>query len=375
MPKRILLIGHFWMLLSFLALPISYRFLPNFGSWISAWIFPLNAWICETFWKVDVSTTFLISDSAAFYATSIVLLLVAILVGLILKNKNFLGYTHIALTSILAYFLLRYGCDKIIGNQFYFPAPNTLFTPVGSLSKDILYWSTMGTSATYNYFMATTEIIAGSLLLWNRTRFLGVLFSVGILANIFATNVGFDITVKYLSGLLLSTSIFLLFQYPNQLKQLVGIETMEEEKATIPPTKWKPMIKTIILLFIALEVLFPNGLEQKNYPFQAQTFEVLELKGTSKMLEFTCLKRIHFHREGYLVTESHGQEFKSYPITSVPNGFRFDNVNFMFNQHQNCISWNENGQLLQLRIKEIDLKKLPLSEDGSHWCVEEMIGK
>src|SRR5690606_10622362 len=127
-----------WLVLAFIALPISFRFLPNLGSWVSAFLLPINQWMCKVLFQIDISTTYLISDSAGFYTTALILMIVALLIALLLKNRHHIQdkivqCCYFILIYWVSYFLLRYGFDKIIGVQFYFPAPNTLHTPLGYL--------------------------------------------------------------------------------------------------------------------------------------------------------------------------------------------------------------------------------------------------
>lgn len=381
MRKSIQLTVSIWLVLAFIALPISFRFLPNFGSWVSAFLLPINQWLCDVIFQVDISSTYLISDSAGFYTTAILLFFVALIVGILLKKHNRLQYKitdllYFILVYWLSYFLLRYGFDKIIGIQFYFPAPNTLHTPLGNLSKDILFWSTMGTSSSYNYFMAATEILAGGLLLWQRTRFLGLICATGVLANVLATNIGFDISVKYFSSLLVATSLFLLSFHVQQLKHLVGLTS---EQVVLPELsfspKWKVVLKSILLVFFVFETVLFGFLYETKFPVEACSFDIENVKGSSALFDLNAMHRLHFHREGYLVTETFDQQFKSFPITLQTNGFRLNNLNFAINKDNNSISWNENGTMNQFMVHEIDLEKLAISEDESHWFVEEMINE
>lgn len=379
MRKSIQLTFSIWLVLAFIALPISFRFLPNFGSWVSAFLFPLNQWLCDVLFQIDITNTYLISDSAGFYTTAFILFIVALSISLLLYKRN---QVQVKITNIiyfilvywLSYFLLRYGFDKIIGIQFYFPAPNTLHTPLGSLSKDILFWSTMGTSSGYNYFMAATEIIAGSLLLWKRTRFLGLICSAGVLANVLATNIGFDISVKYFSALLLATCIFLLSFHFQQLRTLVGIPTTPISLPDISFSPiWKRGLKILVLLFFIFETVLYGFIYETKFPVKARSFMIEDVKGNSDILDLNTIHRLHFHREGYLITESFDQQFKSFPITPQATGFRLNNLNVAINLGNNSISWKENGKMNKLMVHEIDLGKLAISEDENHWFVEEMI--
>lgn len=377
-----------WLLLNFISLPISYRYLPSVGQWISSLLFPLNKVLCWSLFHIDISDSYLLSDSAAFFTTSLIIIPVILVFsfGIISGLKrvfqtpilytNLISSVHIALRFILVYFLLRYGFDKIIGQQFYFPASNTLHTPVGYLSKDLLYWSTMGTSSFYNWFMAIIEITCGIMILIPRFRFAGLLFSVGVLINILATNIGFDITVKFLSGLLLLTSIYLLSFYTSQLRLLFGmknVNTSEQATSIEKRSKLKISLTVIVLLIIGLEVLVPNGFVKTDYPFKSASYTIKSNDLNSDLQDTFNLKRIHIHREGYLITETKNQEFRSYTIQATSTGFILNGKKFTFNNSHSLIKWNENEELKTIKIKEIDLSQLQLSEDKTHLFLEELI--
>lgn len=378
MIKKVQLALSFWVVLLLAILPISYRFLPEIGKLLSTLLLPLNEWMCAVLFNISIEKTYLISDSAAYYSGAILMLILSIIVVLSTSSLN-INFTKVRqflfllLCYALAYFLLRYGFDKILGNQFYFPAANTLHTPIGSASKDLLYWSTMGTSAFYTYFMAITEIVAGSLLLWKRTRFLGLFVSFGVLSNVFATNIGFDITVKYFSGLLLVTTLICLTYFLPELKRLVGIQSESNESVIVVANRSKKCIlKSLVLLVLFTEIAIPY-IQKGDYPFQSQSYLVTETIDSGEIPLFTDAKRIHIHRGGYLVIESHDQEFKSYPIQPSQNGFRYNKLNFAINRDGSRLSWLEDGSLKELFVERIDLGELELSKDESHWCVEEII--
>lgn len=380
MKKSIQLAVSIWLVLCYIALPISYRFLPDLGEWISTLLFPINHWLCDTIFYVDITNTFLLSDSIGFYTTSAILLVCAILCGVFIHNQIRLKdgirrLSYFILVYWLSYFLLRYGFDKIIGIQFYFPAPNTLHTPLGYFSKDILYWSTMGTSSFYNYFMAGIEVFTGCLLLWRKTRFVGLICAFAILSNILATNIGFDISVKYLSGLLLITNIFLLTYYVNQFKTLFG--SLQDKTDTIPhfflKKSWKIGLKaTIIFIFIAETILY-GILNPPFFRVKEKSYVVSGIKGESTIFNLIDLKRIHFHREGYLILENTNNEFLSFSIVPFPSGFKLNNLYFKIDSLEKTITWKENQFTNELHLQEIDLSQMPISTDESHWYLEKMI--
>ncbi len=378
-----------WCILVLYSIPISYRIFPSIGMWIHKLLLPLNEPVCGALFGVDIQKTYWISDSAGFYSMAILLAFVALFLIIMkpifrffiekikaklhLKEGSFYFLnSQVILNYILAYFLLRYGLDKIIGEQFYFPAPNTLHTELGNLSKDLLYWSTMGASKNYNYFMALIEILGGLLLLWKSTRFLGTLMAFGIMLNVFATNIGFDISVKFLSGSLLITSTVLLMHYKAQLKVLIGWRHSFINQTQLKPKLSVAILKIIVLLLFAIELglpLFQGG----EYLFEAKTYTVKSHVGNSKFIDLSSAKRLHVHREGYLIIESTNQTFQSAQIIPTNNGFRTNKLNFAINTLNNEISWTENGAEISVKIKEKNLNSMKLAQDDHHWFVEDML--
>ena len=157
------------------------------------------------------------SDSLGLYLLLLILFIVSLILLIWIDlsrisklNKNkFIYFIRIIATYYLAWILLKYGFDKVFKCQFYLPEPNILFTRVGDLDKDILFWSTMGSSHSYSIFMGLLEIIPGILLLFSKTRNLGVLIAIGVFIQVVAINYSFDISVKLFSSFLLLLSLFL----------------------------------------------------------------------------------------------------------------------------------------------------------------------
>jgi hypothetical protein len=58
-------------------------------------------------------------------------------------------------------------------------------------------------------FTGVAEMLGGLLLTTRRTTLLGALLCIGVLANVFMLNVGYDVPVKVLSFHLLAMAVFL----------------------------------------------------------------------------------------------------------------------------------------------------------------------
>ena len=118
--------------------------------------------------KEKANELYLFSDSKGLYYFSAILVLLAVIFSSVIhgliKHKQ-LDVTkseywfHIGISYYLSLQLMIYACAKIFKVQFYLPEPNTLFTPMGNISKDLLFWSTMGSSYSYTVFSGFIELV------------------------------------------------------------------------------------------------------------------------------------------------------------------------------------------------------------------------
>lgn len=370
MKSFVLFFVSVWSVLSLLFIPFSFQFLPQIGVQLSNLIFPINDKICSLF-GVNVENSFLVSDSLASFSTGFILLIFSLFFTIIIhwKGKMFWKQTQnvsfFILILFLSYFLLHYGLDKLFGLQFYPPAPNTLHTPVGDLDKDILFWTSMGTSPFYNQFMAIIEITSGFLLLINKTRFLALLVSFGIFLNIFAINIGFDITVKYLSFLLLVSSLVGLFFYIHNIRFLLG-KTINTKAIAPYLSQW--ILLVLFLPFLTdLAVTYWNVKERDS----GKSFTVHFVNGKSQFIDVENICRIHIHPENYLIIENNQQKFTSYKLSNNQTLMIIKNHKLPIMIQKNQLSWMENNSKISLTIEAINLKTMPLNRGGTHWYFED----
>lgn len=361
-----------WAILAFLFLPFTFVFLPQIGIALSTLTLPINQWICRGF-GVDIHHTYLISDSLAMYAAALLLLvfsgMVSIGMGFRFKAKivQMQRILFAILLVLLAYFLIRYGLDKLFNRQFYTPASNTLHTPTGQLSKDILFWTSMGTSSFYNGFMGIAEVLTGILLLIHRTRFLGLILAFGILANIFAINIGFDITVKYLSGLLLLTSVICLSFYDARLKSLITGKIVEKETSKLNKT-------LILILFTPFLVDLAMTYCENPKNESGQSYEIVSVSSKSELLPVNEIVRIHLHPSSYFIVENKKQQFVSYKM-SADRKFVIVNKRLIpIAVKGNQLVWEEGGTEIWFELKRIKLENMPLKQDEINWYFEGIEG-
>jgi hypothetical protein len=302
-----------------LTLPFKYFFFPNVGQFLM----PIVGSFSEFF--IEQEGLIYHSDGLLMQIWVMLLLIISLIVSLIwsfLKPKASV-YLVFWINRICAYFLalmlLIYGLNKIFKYQFYFPEPNLLFTSLGQLSPDILFWSSMGTSHSYSIFAGVIEVIPAVLLLFRKTRILGAFIAFAVLLNVLMLNVGFGITVKIFSGFLLLLSLILIFPY---LKQFVHFFTGKEVRLHPEPipalkneqfNRFYPLLKGLVIgliLFESLGMYFENSHfngDRQPKPFMHGAYEVQPNE--------QGIQRLFFHKDNYFITQSFADEFRDYSLS------------------------------------------------------------
>ena len=306
--------------------------------------------------------------------------------------EKFKTYIVLIATYYFAVILMKYGFDKVFKAQFYLPEPNILYTPFGNLDKDILFWSTMGTSYSYNLFMGFMEIIPAILILFNRTRQIGLLISLGVLINVLAINLSFDISVKLFSAFLILINLYLLIPTLGILWNLFILNKVIRLKNQFNfsiPKSTKIIIKTIVICLLLLESLFPY-LNSENFnddiskrPFLHGAYVVQEFNQNGIILNTSNspVKRIFIHRDGYLILQNQQDEMTDYKleINQVKQTFRLTDyqlnrieMHYLFSKKDSllAISFKSNGVISTIKSKMLNWKKLPVLKSQFHWTVD-----
>lgn len=306
--------------------------------------------------------------------------------------EKFKTYIVLIATYYFAVILMKYGFDKVFKAQFYLPEPNILYTPFGNLDKDILFWSTMGTSYSYNLFMGFMEIIPAILILFNRTRQIGLLISLGVLINVLAINLSFDISVKLFSAFLILINLYLLIPTLGILWNLFILNSVIRLKIQFNfsiPKSTKIIIKTIVICHLLLESLFPY-LNSGNFnddiskrPFLHGAYVVQEFNQNGIILNTrnSPVKRLFFHRDGYLIFQNQQDEMTDYKleINPIKNTFILTDyelnkttISYSYSKRDRLLklSSTKNGDTLLIKTKTINWQKLPALQKQFHWTVD-----
>jgi len=170
------------------------------------------------------------------------------------ENKERYNYFITFVTYYLSLQLIIYGFNKLFLMQFPIPSANLLYTNLGELSKDILFWISISTSPLYNYFTGGLEILTGLLLLHFRTRVIGSLLAIVIFSTIVLINFSFDISVKFYSLFLLITSLFIAAPYIKSLFNFFVLNKLQQLTVWRPTYQSKQqklratIVKTLLIL-------------------------------------------------------------------------------------------------------------------------------
>ncbi len=363
----------------------------------------LIGFISSTIFGKTLADTKVYSDSVSMYILVLLLFILAILISLVLLRikkwpvyrDKVLGFFYQLFIYYLALQLLKYGVDKIFKNQFYLPEPNTLFTPIGKVDKDLLYWSAMGTSHLYNVFLGSLEMLAAIFILLKRTRLIGLLMSFGVLLNVTAINFGFDISVKLFSLFLLYLTVYLLLPYCSRLYQLLWLQQNGYNKPVagkvvlFKSTFLSAFLKWLTVGLICLEVFYPfiksenfNGDTAKR-PYLHGAYEVKQIISGADTLvaAYSPVKRFFIHRDSYIIFQNEQEEMLDYKIHIDKAKSLFILTDYQLKQTVLSYTYQPTDSILKLQYfnagkeskligKAIDWKKLPALKKRFHWTVD-----
>ena len=317
-----------------LTVPLRYHVLPSPGA-------ALRPWLETAGQALAGRPVALFSDSAGLYSYAAALLLLTALVAGIWATQARrtaaaearLWYVlHTGAAWLLALQLLEYGFDKVFKHQFYLPEPNTLYTPLGLLPPDLAYWSVMGASHWYSIFAGLLEVLPALLLLWGRTRLVGGILALAVLANVLALNISFDISVKLWSAFLLLLAA--VVAAPGlQIAYYALVRDYWRPARPMRPAqwygRWVGAVRGLGLGILLLETAGPFVFDQRfnddrmPRPPLHGAYAVSSLARSSAAAA-PCLAarkvplRLFVHRQGYLITQAADGQMTSYHLTYAP---------------------------------------------------------
>lgn len=374
--------------------PIHFDSLLNFPVYFALFWEDINHWILNLFGLSLFSP--ILSDSKGLYIHVVSLLVISAIISLIWvkfkeqESLRFNYYFYVFVSYYLSLQLLIYGCNKLLLLQFTQPSANLLFTNVGDVSKDLLFWISMGSSPLYSYLTGIIEVFVSILLLSHRTRLLGALFSIGVFLNIVFINFAFDISVKVYSLFLLFLSIYLVSPFFKMLyrffikQKFVKLNSYRPVIYSQRLIRINLVIKIFIILFFVYISLKPC---LDSFTTDRTTLESTKLSEAYNVLSFKLngvnsdsskldWKRIYFHPNSYFIVEYYNEEFSDYTLQVnlnnkqlVINNKIIFNYQFLKNGNLKLIGLI-NKQAVVVVLETINSKELPLLNYQFHWIID-----
>ncbi len=327
------------------------------------------------------------SDSSGLYINIIIVFIISIAVSFLwlfferkrtIFSKEFTVFFAVIICYYLSLQFSIYGFSKLFKYQFYDAHPNTLYTPVGYLTKDFLYWTSIGSSKLYNTITGLIEITTAVLLWFKRTRVLACFLGIGVCLNIVLVNFSFDINVKIQSLFLLL--LFLLVSYPN-IKTLYLFFVKQEITKINPisfPISKKYRFKHVVIKSVLISVILLEGL----YPyvttnsFNGDTIVKPLFYGAYEIKNNEVYKRFFIHSDPYFIIQDKKDQLYSFKMELneetllLTNNDRTSILSFKNKDGVFYIEGDFFGSLLNIEATKIDISTLPLNEDSFKWTID-----
>lgn len=234
----------------------------------------ITTWFGETFlgWEYNMKRLMKGFDSkydyARFLLITILSLFLSVLWQILSSKLNFLKVNvrtwiitiiryHVGLTLIL------YGLSKVLTLQFGQIDLITLESKFGSFTGMQLLWRFMSYSEFYTEVTGYIEVIAGILLLFRRTTFLGTALSLIAMLNVVIIDIGYDVSVKMFAIHLLLMVIVLAGYSSKRIFQFFA-----NIKADIEPTKYESLIPNrfkIVRYILKAGIIIYFSISQYNF--------------------------------------------------------------------------------------------------------------
>lgn len=157
----------------------------------------------------------------------------------------------------LAFLFIFFGMAKLYPGQFRMYNRDLDMT-LAELPARRLAWRFLGYSALYNGFIASTELLAGTLLCFQRTIAFGSVVGLAVMANVVVIDYAFGIRGPLpVAAIMLMTSILLLTAFPDYLRALIMHSPIRDSSRPVP--RPRRIAGSVIILAVMLGVTIHYG--------------------------------------------------------------------------------------------------------------------
>jgi hypothetical protein len=166
-------------------------------------------------------------------------------------NRLHYWFTQCLVTA-LACISFCYGIIKLFPVQMSAPNLALLQTPLGELRPFDLLWATFGYGRPYQAFSGFFEVVVAVLILFKRTRVIGLIIIVSVMLNVIMLNYTYQVGVLILSFYILLVALFLLAPYAGQLLRFFltseAVRLLPEEYLPVKNGKTRFFKATLLML-------------------------------------------------------------------------------------------------------------------------------
>lgn len=233
---------------------------------------PITTWFGEVFfgWEFNMNRLMKGFDSKYDYSRFILIALISILgviVWRIVEGKYKILKINVKtwIITIIRYHvgltLILYGMAKVLMLQFGEMDLLNLEDKIGSYTGMSFLWKFMSYSAFYTKTTGYIEVIAGLLLLFRRTTFLGAIIAFIAMANVVIIDIGYDVSVKMFAiHLLLMVTILISYDIKRIIRFVTSNKAVEgaSYQSLFPPKqkKIKNLLKGAILIYFTISQFY-----------------------------------------------------------------------------------------------------------------------
>ncbi|MEC7770123.1 MAG: hypothetical protein VX798_03010 [Bacteroidota bacterium] len=334
-------------------------------------------------------------DYAEFYIQLSISFLISILIiyfgrirFFLVKNRMYFFYY---LRFYLGFILMGYALSKVFYLQFWEPTLSDLIKPYGESSRMGVLWRFMGLSEGYSIFAGLLQFFSGFLLLFERTYKIGVVGSFGVLLNIVALNIFFDVPVKLFSlHLLIASLILIIKDYKSYISFFFS---KPDSKAKFKKKIYRNSfltLKTILILYFLFSGIDGRIKRQKRFGKRAPSHALYgvyyKVEDSAKLVDttsnhhdtLTWKTMIMDKNSTILIKENDDRIFANHKIDTIQNkliltgkkqDFEFD-FSYTITDSTLFLSKITTQDSLKLFFKRMKREDFPLMNFETNWINE-----
>lgn len=195
--------------------------------------------------------------------------------------------------------IIGFGFTKLFPVQMPYPSEGLLNTDFGDFTAQKIYWMSIGIVPWYQVFAGIVEVVAGALLFFRKTTFLGAALLCGALGDIVYVNFAYDGGVHVYSSYFVLLAAFLMIKDVPPLYRL-----LIKEKYTVPVNYYPSFTKAwqrvaryglkiatfVIFLFVLFYLQYINF---RYDPYKQPAMKgVTQLRGLYNVTEFRLNNKV-----------------------------------------------------------------------------------